>query len=204
MASSVAPRFALRHRGKRMDALRSSGRLLAIAVALLAVTVTPMWLLWWETAVPAAIAAAIATLVVVTVLTMVPLETVAYVTIRFDGGLDAGALGLRAGRRLYRASGRLDSLAREAGLAELSRFESPDVLDTGEPPAWYEPRAALPTVDHLLARLDAADPVRRDVAALQRALQAAAARGARFYLLVLTIAGMTNAHIEARRRGEPV
>ena len=204
MASgTVAPRLARRHRQKWHDALRSSGRLLLVAIVLLAVTVIPMRLLWWDTAVPAGIAAAVSVLILFGIVTLVPLEAIAYVTLYFDRALDGVRRpGLRSGRRLYRESGRLDAIAREAGLPPLSEFESADVLDTREAPVWHRPETALPTVEHLLARVAPDTPLHDDLRQVHAALRSASERRARFYLLLNTWAGMTNAELEARRRGE--
>lgn len=172
-------------------------------VLVLASTVVPTFLLWWDTVVPAGIGIAICALVLVTLLTMLPLELIAYVEVYFDQRLEAlPYLGLGCGRRLYRESGRLDALARDAGLPPLSDFESPDVLDTREPPVWHRPDTALPTVAHLLARVDSRLAVHRDLQQVHTALRAAGEKGARFYFLLKTCSGVTNAEIEARRRRE--
>jgi hypothetical protein len=134
---------------------------------------------------------------------MLPLELIAYVDLYFDQSLDGlPYLGLRCGRRLYRESGRLDALACDAGLPPLSDFESPDVLDTREAPIWHRPETALPTIEHLLARMDSRLPVHLDLQHVHTALRSASEKGARFYLLLKTMSGITNAELEARRRGE--
>jgi len=200
---NVARGFALRHRQKVLEAIRHSGRLLLFAGLVLASTVVPTFLLWWDTLVPAGIGIAICALVLFGVFTMLPLEFIAYVDMYFDQRLDGlPYFGLRSGRRLYRESGRLDALAGEAGLPPLSDFESPDVLDTREAPIWHRPETALPTIEHLLARVDSRLAVHRDLQHVHTALRSAIEKGARFYLLLQTMSGMTNAEIAARRRGE--
>jgi hypothetical protein len=202
-SSTVARGFALRHRQKVLEAIRHSVRLLLFAGLVLASTVVPTFLLWWDTVMPAAIGIAIVALVLFSILMMLPLEFIAYVDLYFDQRLDGlPHFGLRSGRRLYRESGRLDGLAREAGLPPLSDFESPDVLDTREAPIWHRPETALPTLEHLLARVDSRQAVHRDLQHVHTALRLATERGARFYLLLHTMSGMTNAEIQARRRGE--
>lgn len=202
---SIARRFALRHRQKVLEAIRYSSWLLLFAGLVLASAVVPTFLLWWDTVVPAGIGIAIVALVLFGVLTMLPLELIAYVDLYFDQQLDGlPYLGLRSGRRLYRASGRLDAMARDAGLRPLSDFESPDVLDTREPPIWHRPEAALPTLEHLVGRVDSRLAVHRDLQHVHTALRSATERGARFYILLHTMGGMTNAEIEARRRGEVI
>lgn len=165
--------FAVRHRRKLRSTLLYSAKLLLFAIVVFGVAI------------------------------MLPLELIAYVDLHFDRIIDDVPFpGLRFGRRLYRDADRLDALAREAGLPPLSRFESHDVIETGEPPVWHQPAAALPTVEYLLTRVDPARRVRRDLEHVRAALRSAADHGARFYLLVHSRADMTNAEIAARRRGE--
>jgi hypothetical protein len=186
-----------------MRAIRHAGWLLLFSVLVLASTVVPTFLLWWDTVVPAGIGIAIVALVLFSVFTMLPLEFIAYVQLYFDKRVDdLPFLGLRSGRRLYQESGRLDAMARDAGLPPLSNFESPDVLDTQAPPIWHRPETALPTLEHLLARVDSRIAVRRDLQHVHAALRLANDKGASFYFLLKTWSGMTNAEIEARRRGE--
>lgn len=200
---TASKRFALRHRQKLMASLRYSGWLLLISGLLLACTVGPFYLGWWDTAVPAGIASAIAALLLFAVVVNTPLEAIAYVGLYFDREPDRLSFrSLGFGRALYRESGRLDAMARDAGLTPLSDFESPDPLDTRQVPTWHLPEAALPTVDHLLARLDPALPVHRHLNWLQAALRSASERGAKFYLVVLSWGGGTNARVEALRRGD--
>lgn len=203
LSHNVARRFALRHRQKVLGAIRYSGWLLLFAGLVLASTVVPTFLLWWDTVVPAGIGIAVVALVLFGVLTMLPLEFIAYVDLHFDQQLDGlPYLGLRSGRRLYRESGRLDAMAQDAGLPPLSDFESPDVLDTRGPPIWHRPETGLPTLEHLLARVDSRLAVHRDLQHVHTALRSATEKGARFYFLLHTMSDMTNAEIAARRRGE--
>ena len=186
-----------------MASLRYSGWLLLISGLLLACTVGPLYLGWWDTALPTAIGSAIAALLLFAVVVNTPLELLAGVRLYFDRDhyqLPHPAFGF--GRALYRESGRLDAMAREAGLTPLSDFESPDPLDTREVPVWHSPEAALPTVVHLLARLDPAIPLYRHLESLRDALRAAGEKSAKFYFLVLTWGGGTNARVEALRQGD--
>jgi hypothetical protein len=202
---NVARRFALRHRQKVLETIRRSGWILLFGVLVLASTGVPTYLRWWDTVVPAAIGIAIFAFTLIGVLPWLPLEFIAYVDLYFDLRADSlPSLGLRSGRRLYRESGRLDALARDAGLPPLSEFESPDVLDTREPPTWHLPETALPTVEHLLARVDPRLALHRDLQHVHTALRTATEKDARFYILLLTVSGMTNAEIQARRHGEVV
>jgi hypothetical protein len=200
---SASRRFALRYRQKLMAALRYSGWLLLISGLLLACTVAPLYLGWWDAALPAAIGSAIAALLVFAVIVNTPLEVLAFVSLYFDRDhytLPHPKLGF--GRAFYRESGQLDAMALEAGLTPLSEFESPDPLETHELPAWHDPEAALPTVEHLLAHLHPANPVHPHLVSLRDALRAAKEKGAKFYFLVLTGGGGTNARVEALRRGD--
>lgn len=202
-SGKVAGRFALRRRQKFMASLRYSGWLVLISGLLLACTVGPLYLGWWDTALPAAFGSAIAALLLFAVIVNTPLEAFVYVGLYLDRdpySLPRPPSGF--GRALYHESARLDAIAREAGLPPLSEFESPDPLDTHELPVWHPPEAALPTVEHLLARLDPAIPLYRHLAYLRAALRAAGEKGARFYLLVLTLGGGTNARVEALRHGD--
>ncbi len=196
-------RFALRHRQRFMASLRYSGLLLLISGLLLACTVGPLYLGWWDTALPAAIASAIAALLLFAVVVNTPLEAIAYVGLYFDRDhYKLPRPPFSFGRALYRESGRLDAMAREAGLTPLSDFESRDPLDTRQLPAWHPPEAALLTIEHLLARLDPALPVHRHLKHLQVALRAASEKGVRFYFVVLSWGGGTNARVEALRCGD--
>jgi hypothetical protein len=199
----VVGRFALRHRGKLISTIRYCGWLLLIGLLVLGCTVGPTFYFGWRTMVPAAIGAAICAVLLFSMVVLLPLEFIAYVAVKFDQTIEGLPFpGIGSGRGLYRESGRLDAMAREAGLPLLSDFESPDVLYTGGAPIWYLPASALPTVEHLLAGVDRRDALRRDLEHLQSALSMADAKGAKFYLLLLTWSGFTNAEIEARRRGE--
>ena len=200
--SRVARPFAQRHRQHYLSGLRFSGWLLLFGVIVLGCTVGPTLLLWWNSAVPAAIGTAIFAVLLFSVVVMLPLEFVAAVHPYFDRRLgDLPFPGFRFGLRLYRDSGRLDALAREAGLPPLSEFEAPDDLDSGQPPPWHAPEAALPTVEHLLARVESPGALHRDLAHLQAALRSARDKSARFCLVVKTWSGVTNAEREARRCG---
>ncbi len=200
---TASRRFALRHRQKWMASLRYSGWLLLVSALLLACTVAPIFLGWWDTALPAAIGSAIAALLVFAVIVNTPLEAIAFVNLYFDRERDKlPHLKFGSLRALYRESGRLDAMALEAGLTPLSDFESPDPLDTHELPLWHPPEAALPTVEHLLARLDPGTALHRHLVSLRDALRAAGEKGAKFYLLVLTWGGGTNARVEALRHGD--
>jgi hypothetical protein len=97
---SVARRYALRHRQRVLEAIRHSGRLLLFAGLVLAGTGVATFLLWWNPMVPAGIG--ICALALFGVLTMLPLEFIAYVDLYFHQRLDGlPYLGLRSGRRLY-------------------------------------------------------------------------------------------------------
>ena len=123
-----------RHQNLRA-ALRWSATLLSIAAVLLAGTVAPLVLGWWDVAWPAGIGTAIAALLLFAAAVNTPLEAVAYVAIYTDrepGAFPKPPPGF--GRALYR---------QEA----LSLFESADPLQTKEPPVWHDPRDALPIVD---------------------------------------------------------
>lgn len=200
----VAAPYAQRHRRKVIGALRHCGWLTLVAVLVLACTVAPTLLLWWDTGVPAAIGSAIFAVLMFSVVVFLPLELIAYVELHFDRLLEGVPFpGFRFGRTLYRESGRLDAMAREAALPPLSAFESHDVMDTGQPPLWYRPQAALPTVEYLLPRVEARPALHRELQHVQRELRAAAEQGASFYFLLHTRAGMTNAEIHARRSANP-
>lgn len=194
--------FAASRRRKFLSSLRHAARLLVISALLLAATVLPLHLGWWDSALPAAIGTAIAALLVFAVVVNTPLEAVAYVTLYADRDPYSRPRPEPRGfgRVLYRASGRLDETARAAGLTPLSAFESPDPLETFEAPRWHSPAAALPTVEHLLTQADPA--LRPHLEYLRAWLEAARDAGARFYFLVLTLAGGTNARVEALRRGD--
>jgi hypothetical protein len=60
----------------------------------------------------------------------------------------------------------------------------------------------LPTIEHLLARADPRLAAHRNLQYVHTALREASQKGASFYLLLKTMSGVTNAEIEARRRGE--
>lgn len=200
---AVAPRFARRRRQRLWATLRYTVWLLLAGALVFVGTVGPTWLLWWETVIPAAIGTAIFALILFGVVVRLPFESYAYVTPFFERDLTSVPFpGIRFGRRLYRESARLDALAREAGVPPLSDFESADVLDTGQPPVWHRPADALPAVECALARVNATEPLHRELQHLHTALRAARDAEARFYFLVLTWADATNADIHARRRGE--
>ena len=194
--------FAASRRRKLLSSLRYSGMLLAIGALLLASTVLPLHLGWWDAALPAAIATGIAALLAFAVVVNTPLETFAYVNLYADLHPYHGPHPRPRGfnRVLYRESGRLDAIAHAAGLTPLSAFESPDPLETHEAPRWHSPAEALRTVEHLLTQ---ADPdLQPHLEYLRVWLEAARDKGAQFYFLVLTLAGGTNARVEALRRGD--
>jgi len=198
-----ASRFVLRRREKLRSSLRHAAWLLLVSILLVACTVGPLYLGWWDAAWPAAIGSAIAALILFAVILFTPLEAIAYVAVYIDRDPYSLPLPPRGfGRALYRESDRLDAMAREAGLTPLSGFESADPLDTHELPAWHAPDAALPTVEHLIARVDSALPLHRHLEYLRTALQTAREKGARFYFMVKTWAGVTNARVEALRHGD--
>ena len=200
---TISIRYAQRHREKWKASLRYSGWLLLVSALLIVTTVGPLYLGWWDTALPAAIGSAIAVLLLFAVFVNVPLEAFTFVRLIFDGDVDPlSCTTHRFGRALYRESGQLDAMAREAGLASLSDFESPDPLDTRRLPVWHSADAALPTVEHLLARVDPGIPLHGHMECLREALRRAQQKGARFYFLVATWAGGTNARVEALRRGD--
>ena len=58
------------------------------------------------------------------------------------------------------------------------------------------------TVEYLLSRLDRALPLHRHLEYLRDTLRQARENGAKFYFLVLTLAGGTNARVEALRHGD--
>ena len=200
---TVSRQFAQRHRQKWRASLRYGGRLLLISVLLVAVTVAPLYLGWWESALPAAFGSAIAALLLFAVVVNVPLEAFAFVRLIFDREVDPLPCTTHSfGRALYGESGRFDAMAGDAGLPLFSDFESPDPLDTRELPVWHAPDSALPTIQHLLAQLDPGIPLHRHIECLRDALLEAQQKGARFYFLVATWAGGTNARVEALRRGD--
>jgi hypothetical protein len=195
--------FARRHRQTFRRSLRRSALMLMIGAALVAVTAAPVWLLWWDVVWPAAIASAIFVLLLFAVLAALPFDAIAYVSVFVQSpAKDPPFDGFRSGRALYREADRLDAMARDAGLTPLCDFESPDVLDTGEPPQWHRPEAALPTVEYLLGRVDSTSPVHRDLRHLHAGLRSAIDGNAGFYLVVLAWSDMTNAEIHARRHGD--
>jgi hypothetical protein len=200
---TASRRFAQRHRQNLRAALRHSGWLLLISGLLLACTVAPLPLGWWDTVLPAAIGSAIAALLLFAVIVNTPLESIASIALYFDRDhytLPHPKSGF--GRALYLESGRLDAMAQEVGLVPLSEFESPDPLATHEVPVWHSPDAALPTVEYLLTRVVPASPLFRHLESLRDALRAAREKGAKFYLLVRPWMSATNARVEALRRGE--
>jgi hypothetical protein len=200
---TTASRFVQRRRQNLRAALKYAGWLVLVSGLLIACSVVPLHLEWWDAAWPAAIGGAIAALILFAVIVNTPLEAIAYVALYIDRdpySLPQPSRGF--GRALYRESGRLDAMAREAGMTPLSEFESADPLDTHELPAWHTPDVALPTVEYLLARLDPALPLHRHIEYLRDALRAARDREAKFYFLVKTWAGGTNARVEALRHGD--
>lgn len=178
-------RFVLRHRRQLLAGLRYAATLLLLAALLVACTVWPMLRGWWDTAIPAAIGSAIAALLVFAVAVNAPLEFIPYVALYFDREPTLERRPRGFGRALYRE-------------AALSEFESPDPLDTHQAPLWHAPEAALPVVERLLAERPS-DP---HLAWLHGALRAAAQSGAKFYFLVLSLSGGTNARVEALRHGD--
>jgi hypothetical protein len=192
-----------RRRENLRSSLRHAGWLVLISVLLLACTVGPHYLGWWDTALPAAIGSAIAALILFAVIVNTPLEAIAYVAVYIDRDPYSLPLPPRGfGRALYRESGRLDAMASEAGLTPLSEFESADPLATHELPVWHAPDAALPTVELLFSRVDPALPLHRHLEYLRDALRTAREKSARFYFLVKTWAGGNNARVEALRHGD--
>ena len=203
MKLEATSRFVQRRRENLRSALRYAGGMVLISTLLITCTVGPLYLGWWDTALPAAIGSAIAALILFAVIVNTPLEAFAYVAVYIDRDPYRLPLPPRGfGRALYRESGRLDAMAREAGLVPLSEFESADPLDTHELPVWHAPDSALPTVEHLLARVDPALPLHRHLEYLREVLRTARERSARFYFLVKTWAGGTNARVEALRHGD--
>lgn len=192
-------RFVLRRRARLRADLRYYGALLLTAASLLAAGFGPLVLGWWDSVAPAALGGAIAAVLLFAVAVNAPLEAFPCVSLYFDSHRPA-ASPRGFGGALYRHSERLDASAREAGLAPLTEFESADPLDTKEAPVWHEPRAALPTVRHLLTRAEPA--LRPHLDYLRSVLEEADARGAKFYFLVGTMAGGTNARVESVRHGD--
>ena len=174
--------FSQRRRQNLWAALRWCVTLVSAAVALLAATVIPMLVGWWDTALPAAIATAIAALALFAVLVSAPLEAVAYVALYTDRPVAAPPRGF--GRAIFR-------------IEALSQFESADPLQTKQPPVWHEARDALQVVERLLKEADAKQ--RPHLLYLRSALEAS---GGKFYFMVKTWAGGTNARVEALRRGD--
>jgi hypothetical protein len=184
-----------------MSTLRHGGRLLLFGGVVLACTVGPTLLGWWDTALPAAIGAAFFAVLLFSVVVNLGLEFIASVHAYFDRRLGDVAIPWPNGRALYSESGLLDALAREAGLPLLSEFESSDDLDTGIPPTCYPPDLALPTVGHLLAHAAPGTRLHRDLLTLRTTLLSARAKNARFCLLVQSWGRGTSAEIESRRCG---
>ena len=184
--------FALRRRQNLRAALRWDATLVAGGAALVAITVAPLLLGWWDSAWPAAIASAILALLLFVVAVHTPFEAVAYVDIYTDRepyNLPPPPKGF--GRALYRHAGKLEAL---------SRFESEDPLQTKAAPAWHDPRDALPVVHGLLQDADPA--LRPHLEYLRAALETVRSRDAKFYLMVKTWGGATNARVEALRHGD--
>jgi len=184
-----------------MSTLRHGGRLLLFGGAVLACTVGPTLLGWWDATLPAAIGAAFFAVVLVSVVVNLGLELIASVHAYFDRRLGDVEIPWPNGLALYCESARLDALAREAGLPLLSEFESADDLDTGSAPTWHPPELALPTVGHLIAHAVPGTRLHRDLLMLHTALLSARAKNARFCLLVQSWGRGTNADIESHRRG---
>ena len=208
--SRVAEPFARRRREKFSRSLRFAGGALIVCVLIFCATVLPVLMQWWDNAFPAAIGSAFVALLLVSAVVMLPLDFITFIWPYFECDPDRiPHPGARFGRALYRESGQLDDWAREAGLALLSDFDSPDVTDSGKPQAWPAPRwhdtqPLLATVEYLLTRVEPGSAVQGDLQKLGEALRAAQAQGARCYLLVLTWGGGTNSMVEAIRRGEKV
>jgi hypothetical protein len=198
----VAERFAASRRAKLHANLSYSGWLILIACLFLAAGFAPLYAGWWDAAWPAAIGTAIAVLLILAVVINTPLEAFVSLAVYFENDRGQPAVPWKFGRALYRESGRLETLALEAGLPPLSAFDSDDPLDTKALPRWHDPAAALPTVEHLLSRIDASQPLHAHLQYLRAALEAARVNDARFYLMVLSWAGGTNARVEALRRGD--
>lgn len=206
----VAEAFARRKRENIQRALRFYARALVLGFVVLACSVTPLVLGWWETAVPAAIGTAFLAFILILLVGNLPMEYRAYVWAYFD--CDPELIphpGAKFGRALFGESARLDAWAREAGLRPISDFDSPDVMVEGRPahwpmPQWHESQPLLQTVDHLLTRVIAGSVLHGELQQLQSMLRAACEHGARCYLLVLSLGGGTNATVEAIRRGEKV
>ena len=201
LSRNITRRYAQRHRQRFASALRHAGWFLLLGGTVLACTVAPPFLGWWDTTLPAAIGTAFFVVVIVSVMANLGLELIASVRAYFDRPLGDVAIPWRSGRALYGESARLDALAREAGLPLLSEFESADDLDTGSAPAWHPPELALPTVGHLLAHAAPGSRLHRDLATLRTGLLSARAKNARFCLLVQSWGRSTNAETESRRCG---
>lgn len=200
----ASERFRQRHRQLWLGNLQYSAKLVVIVGAMLAVSLGLLWSGVDDAALAAAVSTAIAALVGFAVLVNVPMSLIPEVWICFSHESDNLLRPApRFGRTMFRESARLDALAHEAGLPALSEFESPDPLDTRERPIWHLPADALPTVEFLCGALAADDPARPHVMYLVEALRVAAQQGARFYLLLTTWAGGTNARVEAYRREDP-
>ncbi|MBI3917890.1 MAG: hypothetical protein HY322_12885 [Betaproteobacteria bacterium] len=137
----------------------------------------------------------------VSVLVNLGLDLIASVNAYFDRRLGDVAIPWPNGLALYRQSGRLDALAREAGLPLLFEFESSDDLDTGSALTWHPPELALPTVGHLIAHATPGTRLHHELLTLRTALLSARAKNARFCLLVQSWGRGANAENESRRRG---
>lgn len=184
-----------------MATLRQGGGLLLLGSLMLIGTAGPTSLGWWESALPAAIGAAFFAVVLVSVVVNLALEFAASVHAYFDRRLGDVEMPWPNGLALYWQSGRLDVLARGAGLPLLSDFESADDLDTGVPPAWHPPDLALPTIGHLLAHSTPGSRLHRELVTLRNALLSARAKNARFCLLLQSWGRGTNAEKESHRHG---
>jgi hypothetical protein len=203
----VAEPFARRRREFVQRAWRFYRVMFGIGAIILAVTVAPLVLGWWQAVWPAAIGTAIFAFMLIHFVGVMPMQYRAYVWPYFEGPPMEPLPTARFGRALYRFSGVLDEWAREAGLRPITDFESPDVMMAGGPaqrpaPQWHDAPDILQTVDHLTARAREGSPLHGDLAELQQLLRAAQAAGKRGYLLVMTLGDGTNATVEAIRRGE--
>ncbi|MBM3345437.1 MAG: hypothetical protein FJY55_02885 [Betaproteobacteria bacterium] len=199
----VAEPFARRRRELVRRAWRFYRGLFGVGAVILAATVGPLLLGWWQAVWPAAIGTAIFAFMLIHFVGVMPMQYRAYAWPYFEGAPLEPPPSARFGRALFRSSAVLDDWAREAGLQPITDFESPDVVSAaGSAPQWYAAQSMLRTVDHLTARAREGSPLHGDLEELQRLLRAAQAAGKRCYLLVMTLGDGTNATVEAIRRGQ--
>ena len=106
------------------------------------------------------------------------------------------------GKGLLENSRRLDDLAVELGVPPLSEFASGDDLVPGEKLVWFEPQAALETVEKLLqsdAAKDFSPDLTADLSSLRDALTSVSEKGVRFNLLLREGSSASGAEIERRK-----